>query len=116
MFWELGPGLKTTVLASRTSNHTTTLKSARRSTDLPEITNGIWTQLLLRLSLTPLLWKRFKCFASKEFKREICTPRASRKVILSTFSLFCIDKERAVHSKLFLNFVYINRVLSSDGN
>ena len=38
--WELWPGLKTTVLASRTSNHTTTLKSARRSTDLPEITNG----------------------------------------------------------------------------
>ena len=37
---ELWPGLKTTVLASRTSNHTLTHNSARRSTDLPEITNG----------------------------------------------------------------------------
>ena len=54
-------------------------------------------------------------FCFWKFKREICTPRVSQKVILNMFSLFCIDKERAVRSKLFLNFVYINRVLSSDG-
>jgi len=60
--WTLGPCIKDLSLT-----HTLTHYWSRRSTELPEITNGIWTQSLLRLSLTRL-WKSFlqiKCFAAK---------------------------------------------------